>query len=643
MTSGRYAASAAGCAMLAIALTCRPPAAHATQRWGPLQLSGNLQSQNLIRHPDAGTFEFIQNRNTVHLRLDYDWVQGGKLAGHYDLPFIESSHLFLLYRGVYDSVYDTTPGFVQREDVRGKIYTADGVHLLDFVDYALATKGCRTHPGPGCLRLQSFGLSGIDRHARDTLRFEDHMREAYADIKLRGIPLSIRAGRQQIVWGESDDFRMLDRANTLDLTWHFAQELPAPAFGWDELRQPFWMIKFLYDLGDVGPLSQSYLEWYWNPGDWRPVKMAFMPRPWGLALYDPLTNPVDGAFNQGVCAPVPAGPGQTAGRCNTLMHGTKLFARADWGSGFFDNNQFGIRYHGILPFGLEFTFNYFYQRWGGDDGTNSAVIRGLPNTAANQRLRDTALLPHAIFPAEYIAPYIHTAGFSANYSDEAFTQAVFRMETVYDVGIPFYDVSRVTLVNSPTLPGVTSKNMWKGMIAFDRPTWIRTLNRKSTVFLTGQFFWHHLTDNPSCSMGAAEIAALPTDPHDPTRRVDRRGNVVGSCLVGGLDLPSSATRARVFRDKLRDWETLATFAAFTFYRGGSIVPVAGLALDTTNQFSMEPFWDVDWVVRDSMVVNVGQRYFVAPRGRSTPIFETWGLGGLSAGRSETTLRLTYQF
>jgi len=44
-----------------------------------------------------------------------------------------------------------------------------------------------------------------------------------------------------------------------------------------------------------------------------------------------------------------------------------------------------------------------------------------------------------------------------------------------------------------------------------------------------------------------------------------------------------------------------------------------------------------------MVVNVGQRYFVAPRGRSTPIFETWGLGGLSAGRSETTLRLTYQF
>jgi hypothetical protein len=48
-------------------------------------------------------------------------------------------------------------------------------------------------------------------------------------------------------------------------------------------------------------------------------------------------------------------------------------------------------------------------------------------------------------------------------------------------------------------------------------------------------------------------------------------------------------------------------------------------------------------VRDDFVVNIAQRYFVTPMGHSTPIFETWGLGGLNAGRSETELRLTYQF
>ena len=55
-----------------------------------------------------------------------------------------------------------------------------------------------------------------------------------------------------------------------------------------------------------------------------------------------------------------------------------------------------------------------------------------------------------------------------------------------------------------------------------------------------------------------------------------------------------------------------------------------------NQWNMEPFWTVDYVVRDDFVVNLAQRYFVTPRGHSTPIFETWGLAGLNAGRSETT-------
>ena len=123
---------------------------------------------------------------------------------------------------------------------------------------------------------------------------------------------------------------------------------------------------------------------------------------------------------------------------------------------------------------------------------------------------------------------------------------------------------------------------------------------------------------------------------------------VGSCLVGGLDLPSTprlgnTAQTPAFRDKIRDWESIFTLAAFTFYRGGSIVPVAGMAVDWVNQWNMEPFWTVDYVVRDDFVINIAQRYFVTPKGRSTPVFESWGLGGLNNSRSETELRLTYQF
>jgi len=296
----------------------------------------------------------------------------------------------------------------------------------------------------------------------------------------------------------------------------------------------------------------------------------------------------------------------------------------------------GVRYHGIMPQGVEFTLNYLYQRFGGDDGTNYAPLRGLSNTPENKRRASNLILNEGIFPAEYIAPYVHTVGLSANYSDETFTQTVFRFETIYDVGIPFFDVSKQTVVQpSPVLPGVTKKNMWKGMIAFDRNTWIKSLNKKSTFFLTGQFFWHYLVNNPSCR--AQDVA---TDPALQAR--------TESCLIGGLDLPSTVRNASspetaAYRDKIRDWEALFTLAGFTFYRGGSVVPVIGIAVDPVNQFGMTPFWTVDYVMRQDLILNIAQRYFVTPRGHSKPIFSTWGLGELSAGRSETSVRLTYQF
>ena len=217
---------------------------------------------------------------------------------------------------------------------------------------------------------------------------------------------------------------------------------------------------------------------------------------------------------------------------------------------------------------------------------------------------------------------------SANYSDETFTQAVFRFETIYDIGIPFFDVAKVGVIDTPALPGVTKKDMWKGMIAFDRPTWIRWLNKKSTFFLTGQFFWHYLLEQSRAA------------PAGRSRNLSAGGSRTpgGSCLVGGLDLPSTRSRLATCRSATRSatGSRLFTLAAFTFYRGGSIVPTLGIAVDPVNQWNMEPFWSVDYVVRDDFVVNLGAALLRRRRaGTARPIFETWGLGGLNAGRSET--------
>src|SRR3989442_5953935 len=87
--------------LLALLAFGAPRLVSATQKFGPVQLSGNLQTQNLVRHPDAGTYQFIQNRNVAHLSLEYKWLERGTFYGKYRIPFIDRSELVLRYRGVY--------------------------------------------------------------------------------------------------------------------------------------------------------------------------------------------------------------------------------------------------------------------------------------------------------------------------------------------------------------------------------------------------------------------------------------------------------------------------------------------------------------------------------------------------------------
>lgn len=561
--------------------------ASATMKYGPLELSGNLQTQNIIRHPDIDEYHFVQQRNTFRARVDWNWLEKGKWIDRIDLPFIESSKFFLLYRGVYDSIYDYEPTLRER-DFRGR------------------------KPK----RAAERDLNDLSKGARDALKFENQLREAYVDLKLADLPVSFRLGKQQIIWGEADDFRMLDRANPLDTSWHYIMEIPPPSFGWDDLRIPLWMLKGLWDIGNIGPVSNTFFEAYWNPGDWRPVKVGYLPRPWGLRIPNPLYNREDGAF----FAPFTG--------IDRLMKGTALFKQGDYDRNPVDNSQFGARLSGVFPNGLQVGLHYFYQRWAGDDGSPFSPIRGITPDEDGQ-VRTQALVSRGTLPVEYITPYIHTVGLSANYFEGDYTQAIFRMETVYDFGIYMLDRDKETTF-APLLPGTTRKDMWKGMIAFDRPTWIRSLNKKTTFFITGQWFLHHIMHNEDTlttaldlpTAGARSRAFCGSDKFTPCNDPNGNGN---------------------FRDDVRSWESLITMAIFTFYKGGSVVPLLGFIYDPVNSNSFYPFWNLDWVITPNVIMNLSQRYFIpGQKDVQKGVFDPWLLG-TQRGRSETALRLTYQF
>ena len=576
--------------------------AAALPRYGPFEVSGNIAAQELIRfNPDIDKYALVQQRNTFKLRVDYQMFENGQVLQKYDVPFIDRGKVFILYRGVYDSVYGLTPGFSQR-DIYGN---------------------------PISSRLD-------DLSNRDAIAFENELREAYIDLAFKQIPFSLRLGRQQIVWGETDNFRMLDRVNALDLSWHLQQE------SWDELRTPYWMMKGLWDFRQLGPLSNSFFEFYWNPGDWVPAKRVFQPRPWSVPFESPIPVLVDN-FNKAFQTFAPK-KGFTVS--STLYNETQLFRQGDYARNPMDNSQVGARFSAVTPQGVQFTVNYFYGRENGDDGTNTAAFSIL-----NQQ--DTiAALKAGQLPIEAIAPYVHTFGFSLNYAEDEYTQTVYRMETIYELGVPFSDSTKTYVANKPPITGLTDRtldrvaaavlsnnafgvskrDMWKGMLAFDRPTWIRAVNRKATVLILGQFFWHYLVDNPNI------LCAKPSTDKEPC------GGQFNPQIKGfrGSFSSSGFTSGGVpFIDKVRDWESLVTLAATTFYKGGKIVPFVVYVLDPVNSYNMEVIWMFDYFITNDIILNLSQRYFINTVDH--PVFETWGVAGTNRGRSETGIRLTFQF
>ena len=540
----------------ALLLAVRPTSfAEATLRFGDLQISGDLSAQNLVRHRSPSDYQFIQQRNTARVRLDYEWLKRGKLLGKYETPWLRRSSLYLLYRGVYDSVFDWAPG--------GELMTNQGT-------------------------LDGGQISDIPHDVRNALKYENTLREGYVDLDFSQVPLHLRIGRQQIVWGETDFFRMLDRVNALDLTWHLVWETEGQ-HGWDQLRIPYWMVKYLWDLPNLGPVTETFLEGYWNPGDWVPAKRRFEPYSvWSIPFQDPL----QGIFPNG-------------------LERSTIFRQGDYSRNPADNSQVGVRVGGLVG-GVQMTLNYFYQRWAGDDATPAAIFQADPDPASA-----TAAIAAGIFPAQYIAPYVNTVGFSANYFDD-FTGAVFKTETIYDFGVPFSNADDPSPVLPTTLFGVAKRDMWKGMIGVDRPTWIRPINRTATWLLLGQMFWHHIIDNPTFIPDVQKGFVGPSGP--PLAPLAPNGKPL---------------------DEVRDWELLFSLAATSFYAGGTFVPQISYVLDPLNSFNMLVFWSFDYYVTNDLIVNLAQRYFINTT--ESPVYEPWGLAGFNRGRSETQLRLTWQF
>ena len=111
---------------------------------------------------------------------------------------------------------------------------------------------------------------------KDTYYTETDVRELYVDIEATDW-LSFRVGKQQVSWGETGQYRLLDVVNPVDSTWHFGS-----LESFEDQRIPLWMLNTQIDIPPLqGNLQVIWIPMLNSPEDHETVPLTFVGA-WGL-------------------------------------------------------------------------------------------------------------------------------------------------------------------------------------------------------------------------------------------------------------------------------------------------------------------------------------------------------------------------
>ena len=183
--------------------------------------------------PYSGAGNLIQNRYFLEMKWNHDLLDWWSDV----LPKSVTAFKYnLTYRGEYDGIYDFGPSAYR-----------NGTETLQEIEQALLQGGSPT-AGAGAQNYR------VRHRLRQVASNRNRLFLAFVDWE-QG-PVFIRFGRQNLVWGETDEFRLLDNINPTDSSFGgFFIDL-------DERRVPLDMLRTSYNFGTIGPIDQAFLEGY---------------------------------------------------------------------------------------------------------------------------------------------------------------------------------------------------------------------------------------------------------------------------------------------------------------------------------------------------------------------------------------------
>ncbi len=364
--------------------------------------------------------------------------------------------------------------------------------------------------------------------------------EAYVDLA-RG-PVSLRIGRQNLAWGETDLFRLLDGINPLDNTFG------GPFEDLDDRRIPLWMLRGTFDVGSVGPLSSVALEGFWVPGTWDARVAPF------AAVGTPYFAPLPELFFPAL-------------RINTP---DKSMANSRW----------GVRLQGMAGADLNWSVGHYKTFLDGP------ALRAVVDQSKLMQVGGDALLTSLdALLLEGSFPSVQVTGASVSYF-EPMTNTVFRGEVAWFwdepvfipeenlstfwgptvslppfvldlardfLGVDVRDLGLDGLPLNPQSGRIPKRDIFRFMIGFDKQLWIRALNKKSMFMLSMQYFGQWVSN-----------------------------------YDGRMAQPAPVYPNLIVFPGLKEYESSFTSILTTNYMKGNLVPQLALAYDVRGAWLVQP-------------------------------------------------------
>ncbi len=194
---------------------------------------------NLVQHRNFVTLEWRHNIN----RATREMPTVGPL---FQFMGLDGFDYFLNLREAYDGVYNYGP-----RGIKNQLKGAGGTNFWD------KYYGRQTPKYPSeFVRVNNLAYVTNINFAEKQVN-QISLFEWYFNIT-KG-PLFVRIGRQNLSWGETDGFRLLDQINPLD---NFFGGFLVPL---DERRVPLSMLRAQWSFGSVGPITDLTLEGFVSP------------------------------------------------------------------------------------------------------------------------------------------------------------------------------------------------------------------------------------------------------------------------------------------------------------------------------------------------------------------------------------------